>query len=93
MLNITTTLYPEQQFTSSEMVDIAEALNRPSVKKYLIQLGVRGLKAIAEGQPAIAKIDIEAESAESFLRRQAVVQGQLAVIQTLLTIEAPAKQA
>lgn len=80
-------IYPELPFTVTEMNEIATAFSNPSVRKYLAHLGIAGLKAIAGGEPK------EGESAESYLRRQAVVQGQLAVYQTLLTIEGPAKQA
>lgn len=75
------------QLSTSEMVVLAEQITHPMVQKYLKFLAHQSIEAIVHGT---AK---DNESAESYLRRQAVVQGQLAAIETLLMIEAPAKQA
>jgi len=93
MLNLINTLYPSHTFNTAELNEIAESLSKPAVKKYLVKLSVDSLQAIAQGMPKEADSGVQAESAESYLRRQAVVQGQLIILETLLTIEAPAKQA
>lgn len=76
--------FPTQTFANAELVEIAEALNKPAVKKYLRHQQGISIKAIANGLPK------EGESAESYLRRQATVVGGLGVLEALLQIEKPA---
>lgn len=78
-------LFPPVQFSNAELMEIAKAMNNPAVKKYLrVQQG-EYVKGIANGLPNEATN----ESAESYVRRQAVVVGSLEVIESLLSIEAP----
>lgn len=81
-----TSIYPDLTFTATELEEIHKVLGNLNVRKYLIKLGIDWLKAIANG------VREDGQSAESFLQQQAVVQGQLAVIQMLLSIELPAQQ-
>lgn len=75
--------FPDVVFSNTELYEIATAMNNPSVKKYLVHQQREFIKGIANGLPA------EGESAESYLRRQAVVVGSLEVLESLLGIEAP----
>ena len=76
-------LFPEKEFTTAELATIAQCLGHPTIKKYLVELGRRNVKAIVFGQRN------SGEAAESYLERQAVVAGGLAVIEMLLAIELP----
>lgn len=76
-------IFPEQQFSNTELHEIAVAMNNPAVKKYLAHQQREYVKAIANGLPR------EGETAESYLRRQATVVGSLEVLEALLGIEAP----
>jgi hypothetical protein len=82
-----TSLFLAPEMTTTEINLVAEALNTPTMIKYLTILGHQSIKAIAEGSPE------DGESAESYLRRLAVVQGSLAAVQQLLAIEPPATAA
>lgn len=86
-MSFLSSIFPEQQFSSAELFEIAEAFTRPAVKKYLKQELANSIKALAEGRPK------EGESAESYLRREAEVQGGLVVLETLLQIEKPSVSA
>jgi hypothetical protein len=77
------TAFPQQSFTNAELHEIAEAMTKPAVRKYLLSEQRTCIKAIANGEPA------KDESAESYLRRQAKVQGGLAVLEGLLSIDRP----
>lgn len=77
------TLFPDQEFTNSELVEIANAVNHPALKKYLRKIATNTVKGLIFSEP------YNGESAESCLRRQARVAGGLEVIETLLNIEKP----
>lgn len=76
-------LFPEKEYTTTELNVIATHLSQPVVKAYLHDLAGRSLKDMVFGQRK------PGESAESYLERQAVVAGGLAVLETLLAIESP----
>ena len=80
---VVTQLFPEKEFNTTELTIIAQCLGHPVVKKYFLDLASRNLKAIVFGQRK------PGESAESYLERQAVVAGGLAVIEMLLAVELP----
>lgn len=80
-------IFPSVTFATAELTEIAEAMNKPAVKKYLkTQQGLL-VQDIATGLPAAG------ESAEEYLRKQATVVGALGAIERLLAIEAPVKSA
>jgi hypothetical protein len=74
-------VFPYVSFTSAEMAEIATAINKPAVQKYLKHQQGEFIKGIGNGLPD------EGESAESYVRRQAVVVGNLEVLEQLLGIE------
>lgn len=76
-------IFPEAEFTKSEMHEIFTHLANPAVKKYLHSLAYNAAKDIILAQ---RKLD---ESAESFLFRINAVKGGIGVVETLLSIEAP----
>jgi hypothetical protein len=65
----------------AEQTIVNEHLSDPTVKKYFRSLAYQNITDIILGSPDIN------ESAESYLRRQAVVKGRLEVIETLLSIQ------
>ncbi len=81
-----TTIFPEIILNTTEEVIVANALALPAVKKYFNSLANQNGKDIVFGEP------FENESAESYLRRQALVKGRLEVLQTLLSIEPAVEQ-
>lgn len=81
-----TTIFPEIVLNTTEEVLVATALALPAVKKYFHSLANQNGKDIVFGEP------FENESAESYLRRQALVKGRLEVLQTLLSIEPAVEQ-
>lgn len=81
------TIFPPVEFSRAELFEIAEAANKPAVKKYLKAQQGEFIKGIATGMP------VEGESAESYLRKQATVVGALEALERLLAIEAPVKSA
>jgi len=76
-------LFPEAEFSTAELYELAATFNKPVVKKYLRHLAVDSVRAICHGQRK------DCESAESYLERQAVVSGGLATLEQLLAIEPP----
>lgn len=76
-------IFPETTFSKTEMEVIAANMTHPSVKKYLQHLAYTAGQDIATGEPA------EGESAESYLRREFRVKGQLDALQALLSISLP----
>lgn len=82
MINLNT-VFPDIVFSTAELVELSEHLDSPVVKKYLKYQQSQQVKTIGNGLPK------EGESAESYLRRQAVVVGGLGVLEALLKIEKP----
>lgn len=78
-------LLPVKEFTTAELHELSEFLNKPSVHKYLLHLQAEGVRAIGNGMPK------EGESAEHYIRRQAMFVGSLATLETLLSIDPPAR--
>lgn len=76
-------IFPETEFTNSELLEISTSLTKPAVQKYLHSLAYNAGKDICTSQAN------DGESAESFLRRIEYVKGGIGVIETLLNIEAP----
>lgn len=79
-------LFPPISLTTSEMFELATAINIPVVQKYFHHLAVAQIKALAHGERKVN------ESAESYLERQAVVRGGLGAIEMLLGIEKPVQR-
>lgn len=76
-------LLPPVSFTTAELYEIAKSLTQNAVVKYLKNEQANAFKAVANGLPK------EDETAESYLRRQSFVLGQLAVFEALLGVEKP----
>lgn len=76
-------LLPPATFSTAELVEIAAAITKPAVVKYLKNEQATALKAIGNGLPK------EGESDTEYLRKQAQVVGSLAVFEGLLGIENP----
>jgi len=76
-------LFPEPSFTTAELFELAVTIHKPVMQKYLRTLACTAIKDICHGQRK------EGESAESYLERQAVVAGGLAVVEQLLNVEPP----
>jgi len=86
MINLTF-VFPEVTFNSAELIEIAEALNKPALKKYLISQQHTFIKDIANAMPAAE------ETAENYLRRHCTVVGALGALEALLAVEASKKGA
>lgn len=78
-------LLPPVPFAAAELHEIAKAMHVPAVRKYLLDQQAKAIKSIANGLPN----DKEGETDAAYLRRQAVVVGQLHVFEVLLSIEKP----
>lgn len=74
-------IFPAITLVQTEIDVINDKLSDPAVKKYLHMLAYNNAQSMVLGQPA------EGESAESYLRRAASVQGRLEVLETLLSIK------
>lgn len=74
------------EFTETEQLLIQEALSQSLVKKYLKSLGITIAVQTLQGSPA------DSESDSDYIRKEAYYKGQLAVIETLLSISAPTKE-
>lgn len=79
-------IFPEVEFTSSELADIAQHLTHPAVVKYLHSIAYNIGADICNGEPS------PEETAESYLRKQSFVKGGLGVVEMLLQIEPAAAQ-
>lgn len=73
-------LFPVVEISETEQDIIAEKLSDPAVKKYFHSLGYQVAANLATGTPG------SDESAEGFLRKRAVLQGHLEILETLLSI-------
>lgn len=73
-------VFPIIEISQTEQDIIAEKLSDPAVKKYFHSLGYQVAANLATGNPG------PDESAEVFLRKRAVLQGHLELLETLLSI-------
>lgn len=73
-------IFPQIEFTASELVEIHRAITSPVIVKYLHTL------AHSIGTDICASQRKDGESAESYLTRLEHVKGGLGVIETLLQI-------
>jgi len=71
------------QLVEAEQFELARIFSTPVVRKYLHIIGMGIVKNIAEGSPA------DGESPEMYIRKELHEKGKLAVVYTLLSIEAP----
>ncbi len=67
--------------SDTEQTQIQAILSQPIVKKYLQALAVDTINNICLGSPA------DAESDSVYIRKESVLKGQLALIETLLSIQ------
>lgn len=74
-------IFPQTEFTASELLEISTSLTRPAVQKYLHSLAYEAGKDICTGQMA------EGETAESYLRKVEYVKGGIGIINALLSVE------
>lgn len=75
-------LFPEIKLSATEMEVAAQSLSNPSVKKLLHKFGYDiAVEMLIYNEPG------ENESAEQFLRKRNLLQGQLNTLNTLLLIE------
>lgn len=75
-------IFPEITISEPDMIVVAECFSKPAVKKYLHMLAHSIGTDIVTGQKA------PNQSAEDYLMIEANMKGQLAVIDTLLGIDA-----
>lgn len=80
-------IFPSQELSVTESQIIAEKLADPAVKKYLHMIAYETGKSILLSKPADGQTD------EQYLRVLAGAQGQLSVLDTLLSFEAANKTA
>lgn len=78
-------IFPEQTLSDTEMFLVADALTQPAVIKYLHLLAYNIGKDIVSGSKA------PGQSAEDYLLLESSLKGQLAALDTLLSIESPKK--
>lgn len=76
-------IFPSQELSETEKHILAEKLSDPTVKKYLHLLAYNMGSAIA-----LMKMPDNADEEQRFLRSMAAAQGNLQVIDTLLSIAA-----
>lgn len=76
-------VFPEAEFTKSELLEISTHLTNAAVKKYLHSLAFNAGKDICISQIT------EGESAEVYMRRVEFVKGGIGMIETLLSVEDP----
>jgi hypothetical protein len=74
--------FPSFTFTETELVLLAEAFSNPTVKKYLIHLS-------SESAKDLLSLPTMQHQHEYKALAHAETQGRLAVIETLLSLEAP----
>lgn len=74
-------VFPEQTLSEPDMIVVSECLSNPAVKKYMHALAYGIGKDIVTGTPH------PGQSPEEYLRLEAGLKGQLAVLDTLLSIE------
>lgn len=67
--------------TEGEQDQVAHALSNPLVKRYLKALGLKVLADIAAGAPGAGQSDAE------YIRVECHYKGQLAVLETLYSIQ------
>lgn len=81
-------IFPDQNLSATEMTIVAEALTQLAVRKYLHILAYNVGRDIVMGTKA------STQTAEDYLLLEATLKGQLAAIDTLLSVEvaAPAAQ-
>lgn len=70
----------------TEQALVAEALANPVVKKYFISLG-RDL-----AQQLLSCAPSEQQTDSDYIRNEAIVKGQLILLETLLSIQKPTKE-
>lgn len=78
-------LFPKQNFTSTELAEIANAVNQPALKKYFRKVASDIVEGLLLGEPK------ENESDGAYLRRQARAAGNLETLEILLNIVPPMK--
>ncbi len=72
---------PEVKFNSGEMAVLVERLKDPIIQKYLSMLvRIEAADFLVNIEPK------DGETAEGFLRRQALVRGRIEVLETLISI-------
>ncbi len=81
MNNSLDSIFPDLQFSTTELIEIANVMNSPLIRKYLTSCAAIALKDIGQGLPK------ENETAEAYLLKQAQVVGSLNTFRMLLSIE------
>lgn len=72
---------PKTILTDTESTQIQVILSQPIIKKYLTALAQDTIANICLGSPA------DEESDALYIRKEAVLKGQLALLETLLSIQ------
>lgn len=72
---------PSIILNKTEQDQVQELLSQPIIKKYLQALSISAITNIVEGSPA------DSDSDSLYIRKEAMLKGQLALIETLLTIQ------
>lgn len=78
-----TSIWPKQEFASTELVQLNGYLSQPVVKKYLLHMVSMTMQALAQGglKPG--------QTAESYLIDEATIKGGLDVLDKLMKFEYP----
>lgn len=77
---------PLIHMTDTELGVAQELLSQPGVKKYFTMLASQTINNLCQGSPG----DIESDSL--YIRKESVLKGQLALLETLLSIQPPISQ-
>lgn len=74
-------ILPEVKLSETETIQIQQILSQPVIKKYLTVLATKTVSDLCLGSPA------DSESDSLYIRKEAVLKGQLALLETLLSIQ------
>ena len=74
-------ILPIVSLSDTEQTQVQVILSQPIIKKYLSMLATKTVSDICLGSPA------DSESDSLYIRKEAVLKGQLALIETLLSIQ------
>lgn len=72
---------PTIELSETEQTQIQVILSQPVIKKYFGMLASNTVQNLCNGTPA------ETESDSTYIRKEAVFKGQLALLETLLSIQ------
>lgn len=74
-------ILPKISLNETETTQVQVILSQPIIKKYLTMLATKTVSDLCLGAPA------DNESDSLYMRKEAVLKGQLALLETLLSIQ------